>query len=70
MFGMPIVFFFVLYDVPSGLLVYWIVSNLITIAQQIVINDILKQRKRRLALAGGSAAASAPVKKAPQKKRK
>ena len=69
MYGMPIFFFFILYDVPSGLLVYWIVSNLITIAQQIVINDILKQRKRRLALAGGSAAAT-PARKAPQKKRK
>lgn len=56
MYGMPIFFFFVLYDVPSGLLVYWIASNLITIAQQIVINDILKQRKRRMALAGATAA--------------
>jgi YidC/Oxa1 family membrane protein insertase len=50
MFGMPIVFFFILYDVPAGLLVYWIVSNLLTIAQQLVINDMLKKRKRHLAL--------------------
>ncbi len=45
MYGMPIIFFFILYDVPSGLLVYWIVSNLLTIAQQVAINDILKKRK-------------------------
>jgi YidC/Oxa1 family membrane protein insertase len=51
MYGMPIVFFFILYDVPSGLLVYWIASNLLTIAQQIVINDILKKRKKNLATA-------------------
>jgi YidC/Oxa1 family membrane protein insertase len=49
MYGMPIIFFFILYDVPSGLLVYWIVSNLLTIVQQLVINDILKQRKKALA---------------------
>ncbi|MBL8966958.1 MAG: membrane protein insertase YidC [Spirochaetaceae bacterium] len=45
MYGMPIMFFFILYDVPSGLLVYWIASNLLTIVQQIAINDILKARK-------------------------
>jgi YidC/Oxa1 family membrane protein insertase len=50
MFGMPIVFFFILYDVPSGLLVYWIASNLLTIVQQLVINDMLKKRKKKLAL--------------------
>lgn len=49
MYGMPIVFFFILYDVPSGLLVYWIASNLLTIAQQLVINDILKKRKKAIA---------------------
>jgi YidC/Oxa1 family membrane protein insertase len=54
MYGMPIMFFFVLYDVPSGLLIYWIASNLLTIAQQVVINDILKKRKAAVALAGAS----------------
>ena len=49
MYGMPIMFFFVLYDVPSGLLIYWIVSNVLTIVQQMVINDMLKKHK----LAGG-----------------
>ncbi|GHU49708.1 membrane protein insertase YidC [Spirochaetia bacterium] len=34
---MPIVFFFILYDVPSGLLIYWIMSNLLTLVQQLII---------------------------------
>jgi len=42
-YGIPIVFFFVLYDVPSGLLVYWIVMNILTIFQQMYIN-----RKRKV----------------------
>jgi YidC/Oxa1 family membrane protein insertase len=31
---LPIVFFFVLYNMPSGLLVYWITTNVLTGAQQ------------------------------------
>ena len=56
MYGMPIMFFFILYDVPSGLLVYWIVSNVITIGQQAFINKMI--HKKKLAAA---AAAPAPV---------
>jgi YidC/Oxa1 family membrane protein insertase len=41
-YGMPIIFFFILYDVPSGLLVYWIAQNILSVAQQWVMN-----RKRR-----------------------
>lgn len=37
-YGMPIIFFFVLYNAPSGLLVYWSMSNLLSIIQQLVIN--------------------------------
>lgn len=47
MYGMPIMFFFILYDVPSGLLVYWISSNVLTAVQQIVINKVI--HKKRLA---------------------
>ena len=32
--GLPIVFFFILYNVPSGLLVYWTFQNILTAAQQ------------------------------------
>ena len=51
MYGMPIMFFFILYNTPSGLLVYWIVSNVLSIGQQVVINDILKKRKAAKAAA-------------------
>lgn len=57
MYGMPIMFFFVLYDVPSGLLLYWIISNLLTIAQQAVINDMLKKHKLKPASAPATQAA-------------
>lgn len=33
-YGMPIMFFFILYNMPSGLLVYWIFSNLLTVGTQ------------------------------------
>ncbi len=36
--GMPIMFFFILYDMPSGLLLYWTVSNILTAGQQAFIN--------------------------------
>ncbi|HAP56062.1 MAG TPA: membrane protein insertase YidC [Spirochaetaceae bacterium] len=62
MYGMPIMFFFILYDVPSGLLLYWIVSNLLTIAQQVVIKDLLK--KHKLTPAKAPAPASGPMRNA------
>ncbi|HUX50707.1 MAG TPA: membrane protein insertase YidC [Spirochaetia bacterium] len=40
MFGLPVVFFFILYNVPSGLLVYWIVTNVLSAAQQYYITKI------------------------------
>ncbi len=36
--GMPIMFFFILYDMPSGLLVYWTATNLLSAVQQHIIN--------------------------------
>jgi len=39
------VFFFILYDVPSGLLVYWIMSNVLTMVQQIAINKYIARKK-------------------------
>jgi YidC/Oxa1 family membrane protein insertase len=52
MYGMPIMFFFVLYDVPSGLLVYWIAANILTTIQQVVINQVI--HKKRLATAAST----------------
>jgi YidC/Oxa1 family membrane protein insertase len=38
LYVMPIAFFFILYNMPSGLLVYWIFSNVLTLVQQLIIN--------------------------------
>ncbi len=64
MYGMPIMFFFVLYDVPSGLLVYWIASNILTTVQQVFINRTV--HKKRLA----TAAAAPQLKLVPPKGKK
>ena len=37
-YGMPILFFFILYNAPSGLLIYWSMSNLLSIIQQVYTN--------------------------------
>lgn len=47
LYVMPIVFFFVLYDMPSGLLIYWILSNVLTLVQQLTLNKFLLKRKAR-----------------------
>lgn len=41
---MPIMFFFILYNAPSGLLLYWIASNVITGLQQLVTNKMKKKK--------------------------
>jgi YidC/Oxa1 family membrane protein insertase len=44
LYVLPIVFFFILYNVPSGLLVYWIMSNILQMFQQLVINNFVKKK--------------------------
>lgn len=44
MYGMPIIFFFIFYNAPSGLLLYWTISNVIQLGQQLVINRIMKDK--------------------------
>lgn len=63
LFVMPIVFFFVLYDVPSGLLIYWIMSNVLTLVQQVVINKYIAQKKTAVPAATFTKTAIAPAKK-------
>ena len=48
--GMPIMFFFILYNMPSGLLLYWTVMNFVTILQQLITNYVKKRKA-----AGGAA---------------
>ena len=45
MYGLPILFFFLFYNVPSGLLLYWTVSNIFQIGQQLVINATMKKKR-------------------------
>ncbi|MDR2718287.1 MAG: membrane protein insertase YidC [Treponema sp.] len=68
LYVMPIVFFFILYDVPSGLLIYWIFSNLLTMVQQVSINKYLAPK--RAAQAAAEAAKSAAMVNVPRKKKK
>jgi YidC/Oxa1 family membrane protein insertase len=49
LYFMPIVFFFILYDVPSGLLIYWIMSNVLTLVQQVIINKFILKKKAAIA---------------------
>jgi len=37
-YAMPIVFFFILYDMPSGLVLYWTAQNILGIVQQLYVN--------------------------------
>lgn len=46
MYGMPLIFFFIFYNAPSGLLIYWIFSNVLTLAQQVVINRMIHKSKK------------------------
>ncbi|MBQ4235732.1 MAG: membrane protein insertase YidC [Treponema sp.] len=48
MYGLPILFFFLFYNVPSGLLLYWTVSNIFQIGQQLVINATMKKKRLEL----------------------
>ena len=66
LYAMPIIFFFVLYDMPSGLLVYWIMSNILTMVQQVGINKVMARKKAALA----AAAPPPPPVNAPRKNKK
>jgi YidC/Oxa1 family membrane protein insertase len=52
-YAMPIMFFFILYNAPSGLLVYWICSNIFTLLQQMYTNRHLKPAAAGSAPSGG-----------------
>jgi YidC/Oxa1 family membrane protein insertase len=50
LYVMPVMFFFILYNVPSGLTVYWIMTNLMSLVQQLIINRYLKQKRAAMAV--------------------
>ncbi|GHT73691.1 membrane protein insertase YidC [Spirochaetia bacterium] len=69
LYVMPIMFFFILYNVPSGLTLYWIMTNLLSLVQQLAINKHLKQKRAAMAAANPTPVI-APVKLPPKKKKK
>ena len=46
-YAMPIVFFFILYDAPSGLILYWTMTNLLTVLQQWGIKKVRERRENK-----------------------
>lgn len=42
---MPVMFFFIMYQSPSGLLLYWTLTNIITVIQQKYISGKMKKKK-------------------------
>lgn len=71
MYGMPLFFFFIFYNAPSGLLLYWTVSNFVQLIQQLVINGIMNKKKAALAANGKTAVngRSSNIKQFPKNKR-
>jgi YidC/Oxa1 family membrane protein insertase len=45
----PIMFFFIFWNMPSGLVLYWTIQNILTIGQQFYIDYRLKKRKAEAA---------------------
>jgi YidC/Oxa1 family membrane protein insertase len=62
LYAMPLIFFFILYDVPSGLLLYWIMSNVLTMVQQVGLNKYHARKKKAALAANGPAPVIAPGK--------
>ena len=50
MYGMPLMFFFMFYNAPSGLLLYWLTSNVLQIGQQLLINKMMKAKREEMGL--------------------
>lgn len=50
-YALPIVFLFILYDMPSGLVLYWTVQNVLSIAQQLYINHRKKLKDAQAGVA-------------------
>ena len=47
MYGMPIFFFFMFYNAPSGLLLYWTCTNFLMLVQQLMIKYMMSKKEVR-----------------------
>ena len=45
LYGMPIFFFFMFYDAPSGLLLYWTFTNFLMLVQQLIIKHTMNKKE-------------------------
>jgi YidC/Oxa1 family membrane protein insertase len=70
LYVMPVMFFFILYNVPSGLTVYWIMTNLLSLVQQLIINKYLKQKRAALGISAQKAGEKPPAAVIPPKAKK
>ena len=50
MYGMPFMFFFIFYNAPAGLLLYWLTSNILQIGQQVIINKMMAKKREEAGL--------------------
>ncbi len=50
MYIMPLAFFVMFYRAPSGLLLYWTVSNFLQLVQQVAINKIMHAKRKEMGL--------------------
>ncbi|MBO5137047.1 MAG: membrane protein insertase YidC [Spirochaetaceae bacterium] len=48
MYVMPVMFFFIFYNAPAGLLIYWTVSNALQLVQQVILNRIMKAKREEM----------------------
>ena len=48
-YGLPILFFFILYNTPSGLILFWTMSNILQMIQQVIINKSKAKEKNSAA---------------------
>ena len=59
-YGMSILFFFILYSAPSGLLLYWMTQNFLTMGQQYYTNRKLKNDPHAFDKKGGKSGDKVP----------
>ncbi len=50
MYMMPLIFFFMFYTAPSGLILYWTVSNFLQLIQQVIINKMMHTKRKEMGL--------------------
>lgn len=47
LYGMPVFFFFMFYNAPSGLLLYWTCTNFLMLVQQLIIKRMMNKKEVR-----------------------